>query len=68
MKVKNIFIALSLAVAANAAAQTAADSPMTRAVMQVYDKMIEADPSDYETLFARATEYYNQDEYLRALD
>lgn len=68
MKVKNIFLALSLATAANAAAQTADQSPMTRAVMQVYDKMIEADPSDYETLFARATEYYNHDEYLRALD
>lgn len=36
--------------------------------MKVYDKMIEENPSDYETLYARGSEYYNQDDYLKALD
>lgn len=71
----NLFARTLLAVALPAAALSAnaqiasgsADTPMTRAVMQVYDKMIEADPTDYESLLARAQEYYNHDDYVRAL-
>lgn len=59
----------SLIVAAlNANAQTIDQSPMTKAVIAVYDKMIEENPLDYETYYARATEYYNHDEYDKALE
>lgn len=61
--------ALLLTAAATIQAQTiqSADTPMTRAVMQVYDKMIEENPSDYESLLARANQYYSMDDYVRAL-
>ncbi|MDE6651200.1 MAG: tetratricopeptide repeat protein, partial [Paramuribaculum sp.] len=68
MKFTSILIAAFIAAAFTANAQTTDGSPMTRAVIGVYDKMIEQNPSDYETYFARATEYYNQDDYLKALD
>lgn len=68
MNIKNFALALLIASSTVCSAQTQADSPMTRAVMKVYDKMIEENPSDYETLYARGTGYYNQDDYLKALD
>ncbi|MDE6048787.1 MAG: tetratricopeptide repeat protein [Paramuribaculum sp.] len=68
MKFTSILLAAVLATALTANAQTSAESPMTTAVIRVYDKMIEENPSDYETYFARATEYYNQDDYIKALD
>ena len=60
------FIAFLLLLSAPFAvsAQSASDTPMTRAVMKVYDKMIENDPTDYETLLARAGELYNHDDYV----
>ena len=58
---------LTAALAGNAQSVSTADTPMTRAVLQVYDKMIEADPTDYESLLARGQEYYNQDDYVKAL-
>ena len=69
MNIKNIALSIVLASStATGIAQTTADSPMSRAVMSVYDKMIEENPADYETLFARGSEYYNQDDYIKALD
>lgn len=68
MKITSLFLALVFATALATNAQTIAESPMTHAVIKVYDKMIEENPSDYETYFARATEYYNQDDYIKALD
>lgn len=62
------FIAFLLLLSAPFAvsAQSASETPMTRAVMKVYDKMIENDPTDYETLLARAGELYNHDDYVKA--
>lgn len=63
------FIAFLLLMAAPipCVAQSSSNSAMSVAVMRVYDKMIENDPTDYETLLARAGELYNRDEYLKAI-
>lgn len=45
---------------------TAAD--FNRAVMQAYEEMLRENYKDYETLFRRANAYYNQGDYLKALD
>ncbi len=50
------------------AAQSPADAPMTQAVMKAYNRMIEENRSDYMAYFGRAGEYYNQDEYAKALE
>lgn len=42
-------------------------NPLTQAMMQIYDKELESNPTDYEAYFRRASEYYNLDQYLRAL-
>lgn len=44
------------------------ESPITRAMMAVYDQVIEENPRDYETLLHRANEYYNHNILRRALD
>ncbi|MBQ9077375.1 MAG: tetratricopeptide repeat protein [Muribaculaceae bacterium] len=49
-------------------AQKGLDAPMTKAVMNVYQKLLDEDPKDYETYFHRANEYYKYNEYLKALD
>lgn len=69
LTLRSLFATALLAGALSAGAQSVSttDTPMTRAVMQVYDKMIEADPTDYESLLARGQEYYNHDDYVKAL-
>jgi tetratricopeptide (TPR) repeat protein len=60
--------ALSLLLAApKANAQKGIDNPITRAVIEVYDKQLKEDPTDYETWLHRANEYYSHSEYMRAL-
>ncbi|MCH5244977.1 MAG: tetratricopeptide repeat protein [Muribaculaceae bacterium] len=44
------------------------ESPITRAMMRVYDEVIDENPRDYETLLRRGNEYYNHDMYKQALD
>lgn len=68
MKRKFITSLLTLAVAAGAYAQAPTTADFNRAVMQAYEDMLREDPKDYETLFRRAHTYYNNGEYLRALD
>lgn len=51
------------------AATSAAQTPdFRKAVMQAYDEMLRENYKDYEVLFRRANEYYNHEDYLRALD
>lgn len=45
-----------------------ATSPMREAVIKAYTELIAADPADYMSFYARANEYYNDDDYIRALD
>lgn len=42
-------------------------NPITRAMMNVYDQQLAENPKDYDVYFRRASEYYNHDQYLRAL-
>lgn len=49
------------------AQQRGIDNPVTKAVLQVYEKMLRENPDDYMTWFRRANEYYRHDEYLKAL-
>lgn len=64
------FLAMLLAMAIlmpAAAQQNRADNPMTRAVLRAYDQILAADPTDGETLLHRANEYYNINNYDKAL-
>lgn len=71
MKLKSVIVAAIIAaIPATSYAQsrnTGLDSPITKAVMEVYRKQIEENPQDYETYFRRANEYYRHSDYLRAL-
>ena len=51
-----------------AEAQSGIDNPITKAVLQVYEQQLRENPGDYITRLRRAYEYYQHDEYLRALD
>lgn len=59
---------LALSIAAGAYAQTPQAADFNRAVMQAYEEMLRENYKDYEVLFRRANEYYNHEDYLRALD
>lgn len=65
MRLSSFFV--SLIIALSATAQSGIDNPMTRAVLKVYDDQLKADPTDWDTWLRRANEYYNHNEYLRAL-
>ena len=69
MNVRSYFAAALLAAAAvfPAAAQQGLDNPMTRAMMEVYNQELAANPQSYEVYFRRANEYYKFNQYLRAL-
>lgn len=43
------------------------NDPMTKAMMEVYDQEISANPKAYDIYFRRANEYYKFNQYLRAL-
>lgn len=49
------------------AQQRGIDNPVTKAVLQVYEKMLRENPDDYMIWFRRANEYYRHDEYMKAL-
>lgn len=67
---RSALLAASIATASFAPFQTKAiiDNPVTRAVIEVYDRALQANPTDYMTWFRRANEYYRHNEYVRALD
>lgn len=67
MKRKLIIASLAVAAALSATAQRGIDHPMTRAVIEAYSKQLAEDPADYETWLRRAQEYYQHNEYMRAL-
>lgn len=71
MKIKSVILAAVIAaIPASSYAQsrnTGMDSPITKAVMEVYRKQIEENPQNYETYFRRANEYYRHNDYIRAL-
>jgi tetratricopeptide (TPR) repeat protein len=50
-----------------ALAQDGLNAPMTKAMMDVYNQEIAANPQAYDIYFRRANEYYKFNQYLRAL-
>ena len=61
--IATIFLQLSLF----AFSQSGLDNPISKAIMRVYEQQLEEDPQDYETYFKRAIEYYNHNQYAKAL-
>lgn len=59
--------AVALAVATPAFGQQSIDNPVTKAMMEVYDQELAANPKDADLYFRRANEYYKFNQYLRAL-
>ncbi|MCM1070587.1 MAG: tetratricopeptide repeat protein [[Clostridium] fimetarium] len=68
MKIRS-FLAAAILASASAlpAAAQGLDNPMTRAMMEVYNQEIAANPQSYDVYFRRANEYYKFNQYLRAL-
>lgn len=65
MKIKSIFLGLALMTSAIAGAQQI--SPLTKAVLRGYQAILNENPKDYNTLYQRATQYYNLSMYDEAL-
>lgn len=53
--------------ALNTMAQSYAD-PMSDALLRAYGQLLDEDPRDPDTLFRRASLYYKNNDYIRALD
>ena len=49
-------------------ASASIDTPVTQAVIRVYDAALAENPNDYMTWYKRANEYYRHNEYVHALD
>ena len=73
MNLKYLMIALALvggmltAVAQNDDAEAAMRERINEAVLKVYDEHLAQDPNDYNTLFARANQYYYNGDFDRAM-
>ncbi len=69
MNIRSILAAACIATASmgTICAQQGLDNPMTRAMMEVYNQELVANPQAYDVYFRRANEYYKFNQYLRAL-
>lgn len=63
-----LIVVISIIAALPMTAQRGIDNPVTKAVLEVYEKMLRENPDDYLTWFRRANEYYRHDEYIRAMN
>ncbi|MDE7146439.1 MAG: tetratricopeptide repeat protein, partial [Duncaniella sp.] len=70
MNFRNSLLTLLLILAAtfSAGAQNRMDEPMTKALMNTYQQLLDEDPHDADVLFRRANVYYKCGDYLRALE
>lgn len=70
MKLRNTIFSLILMVAGtlSAGAQNPMDDPMTKALMDTYQQLLDEDPHDADVLFRRANVYYKCGDYIRALE
>ncbi len=68
MNLKKLFAASIITLAALPLAAQGFDSPVTKAMMGVYNSVLEENPRDYETMLRRGNEYYNHNMYRQALD
>lgn len=64
---RNAIVALTVCTSGMAVAQQGLSDPMTKAMMEVYEQELTANPKAYDIYFRRANEYYKFDQYLRAL-
>lgn len=67
MKIRLVVVLLAAMSWMGAFSQAKPMNPITRAMMNVYDQQLAENPEDYDIYFRRASEYYNHDQYLRAL-
>ncbi len=65
MKIKALI--LGLAILGSLAASGQQISPLTKAMLRGYEKILNENPKDYNTLYQRATQYYNLSMYDDAL-
>lgn len=68
MKLSKLLLTAAITISPAIMTGQAIESPITRAMMQVYDQVIDENPRDYETLLRRGNEYYNHNIYFKALD
>lgn len=64
---KKILLSFILLVA-GMTAQAKPIDPMTQAVLNAYEQLLQEDPGDYTTLYERAMQYYQLEMYSQALD
>ncbi len=64
-KFNSFIISVALALTFSASAQQI--NPLTKAVLNGYQKILNENPKDYQTLYQRATQYYNLSMYDEAL-
>lgn len=62
------FLLPLLFVIVGVAVQAKPIDPMTQAVLNAYEKLLQEDPGDYTTLYERAMQYYQLEMYPQALD
>lgn len=68
MKVIRILFSIILVnLAISGYPQDGLNNPITKAMMKVYQQLLNEDPQDYETYYKRANEYYNHNQYAKAL-
>lgn len=67
MNIKKTTIAIALVCGLYSHAQSGFNNPMTQAIMNVYQQHLVEDPTDYDTYYRRANEYYKYNQYSKAL-
>lgn len=65
---KRLTLSLLLALTLGGAAYSQTQSDYDRVIMQTYADLMRENYKDYETLFRRANTYYNNGDYLKAMD
>lgn len=66
MKIKPILVSTLLLMSFGGFAQRI--NPITKAVLDGYAQILKEDPKDYQTLYERASQYYNLSEYSKSLE
>lgn len=66
-RIRTAIAAMMICACSAASAQQGLSDPMTKAMMDVYEQELAANPKAYDIYFRRANEYYKFDQYLRAL-
>lgn len=67
MRLRNLLLSVFITATGTTLAQSAVENPITKAMLEVYQQELNTNPQNYEIYFRRANEYYNLNQYLRAL-